>query len=193
MKTSAKGKDERGVGYVKHNAIAGRTWASWATLEAHLGEWLRTVADVRVHGTTGESPLARFQQGEAAALRPLNGRPPFHWMRELTRRVQSDGCVEIDTNHYSVPWRWIGETVTVQVQDDQIRIHHAGVEIARHLAIAGRRQRVLEPAHLAGMVGAPGRERPPPPHVSPGAPPLRPTPALLRPLADYEAAAGGGW
>lgn len=142
-----KGKDERGVGYVKHNAIAGRTFASWAALEAHLSQWLRTVADVRIHGTTGESPLARFQPTEVAALRPLNGRPPFHWTRELTRRVHSDGCVEIDTNHYSVPWRWIGETVTVEVQDDQIRIRHAGVEIARHLAVAGRRQRVLEPAH----------------------------------------------
>ena len=31
-----KGKDERGVGYVKHNAIAGRSFASWAALEAHL-------------------------------------------------------------------------------------------------------------------------------------------------------------
>ena len=31
-----KGKDERGVGYVKRNAIAGRAFASWAALEAHL-------------------------------------------------------------------------------------------------------------------------------------------------------------
>lgn len=31
-----KGKDEHGVGYVKRNAIAGRTFASWAALEAHL-------------------------------------------------------------------------------------------------------------------------------------------------------------
>ena len=30
-----KGKDERGVGYVKHNAIAGRSFASW-------GRWKRT-------------------------------------------------------------------------------------------------------------------------------------------------------
>ena len=31
-----KGKDERGVGYVKRNAIAGHVFASWAALEAHL-------------------------------------------------------------------------------------------------------------------------------------------------------------
>ncbi len=102
-----KGKDERGVGYVKHNAIAGRSFASWGALEAHLAWWMREVADVRVHGTTGEAPITRFEREEAAALRPLNGRPPFRQLRELSRRVQNDACVDVDTNHYSVPWRLI--------------------------------------------------------------------------------------
>ena len=31
-----KGKDERGVGYVKRNAIAGHRFESWAALEAHI-------------------------------------------------------------------------------------------------------------------------------------------------------------
>ena len=70
-----KGKDERGVGYVKHNAIAGRSFASWGALEAHLAWWMRDVADVRVHGTTGEVPMVRFEREERQALRPLNGRP----------------------------------------------------------------------------------------------------------------------
>jgi transposase len=55
-----KGKDERGVGYVKRNAIAGRRFESVAALEAHLARWTREVADVRVHGTTNEPPMARF-------------------------------------------------------------------------------------------------------------------------------------
>ena len=181
-----KGKDERGVGYVKRNAIAGRTFASWAALEAHLSHWLRTVADVREHGTTGEPPLERFQRAEAAALRPLRGRPPFHWTRELTRQVHADGCVEVDTHHYSVPWRLIGETVTVQVIDDHLRLVRGGIEVARHAVSAGRRQWVIDPAHLAGVVGAPAG-------VSPVEATAPPAPALLRPLAEYEAVAGGGW
>lgn len=48
-----KGKDESGVGYVKHNAIAGRRFASWGAFVAHLDQWNREIADVRVHGTTG--------------------------------------------------------------------------------------------------------------------------------------------
>jgi transposase len=180
-----KGQDERGVGYVKRNAIAGRTFASWAALEAHLSQWLRTVADEREHGTTGEPPLERFQRAEAAALRPLNGRPPFHWTRELTRQVHADGGVEVDTHHYSVPWRLIGETVTVRIVDDRLRVTRAGREVAQHPVSTGRRQRVLDPAHLAGVVGAPGGASP--------AATAPPPPALLRPLAEYAAVAGGGW
>src|SRR3546814_905034 len=67
-----KGKDERGVGYVKRNAIAGRRFESWAAFEAHLARWSREIADRRIHGTTGEAPLVRFAR-EAAALRPLGG------------------------------------------------------------------------------------------------------------------------
>ncbi|GAA0634816.1 hypothetical protein GCM10009016_26760 [Halomonas beimenensis] len=48
-----KGKDERGVGYVKRNAIAGRTFASWAALEAHLAWWMREIADQRCMAPPG--------------------------------------------------------------------------------------------------------------------------------------------
>ena len=42
-----KAKDERGVGYVKRNAIAGRRFAIWSAMEAHLEAWTREIADVR--------------------------------------------------------------------------------------------------------------------------------------------------
>jgi hypothetical protein len=47
-----KGKTESGVGYVKKNAIAGRSFARWEAFEAHLAQWERDVANVREHGTT---------------------------------------------------------------------------------------------------------------------------------------------
>ena len=181
-----KGKDERGVGYVKRNAIAGHGFESWEALEGHLLWWMREVADVRVHVTTGEPPLVRFARDEAAALRPLAERPPFRQIRELVRKVQADCAVEVDTNAYSVPWRLIGESVQVSVRAGRVRIHHAGRLVAEHAEAAGRRQGIVEPGHLAGIVGFPptvgAPEEPPPP-----------PPDLLRALSEYEAVAGGGW
>ena len=52
--------------------------------------------------------------------------------RELSRRVQPDSSVEIDTNHYSVPWRLIGARVTVRASAGEVIVSHAGAEIARH-------------------------------------------------------------
>lgn len=189
-----KGKDERGVGYVKRNAIAGHRFDSLDGWSAHLDRWMREVADVRVHGTTFEAPAVRFDRDERAALRPLEGRSPFLQVRELGRKVHSDACIELDTNRYSVPWRLIGESVTVVVADQQVRVLYAGQEVASHAQHAGRRNTVIERAHLAGIVGANligVRWRP-----KPDQPEALPTPApgeLLRPLVEYETALGGGW
>lgn len=150
-----RGKDERGVGYVKRNAIAGHVFASWAALEAHLAWWMREIADLRAHGTTGEQPIERFRRTEARALRPLDGRAPFRQVRDLTRRVQSDCCIELDTNAYSVPWHLLGELVRVVVCGGRISIQHEGKEVAVHPESAGRRQRLIEPAHFAGISKVP--------------------------------------
>ena len=133
-------------------------------------------------------PLRRFEREEAEALAPLNGRPPFGQMRELVRRVQADCAIAVDVNSYSVPWRLIGESVQVMVCGGQVRVSHAGQEVAVHAETAGRRQRIVDPAHFHGVAGVarpvggalPASTAPPPA-------------ALLRPLAEYERAAGGGW
>ncbi len=179
-----KGKDERGVGYVKRNAIAGRRFPSWGAFVAHLERWTREIADQRVHGTTGEAPIARFA-AEAGALRPLGGRAPFGQLRDLVRKVKPDCAIDLDTNSYSVPWRLVGETVSVLVLGGRVIVRHAGEVVADHPVCEGRRQRITDRAHLDGVVGAgPIREAPPA---------LPPPPALLRPLAEYEAVAGGRW
>ena len=178
FRARTKGKTENGVGYVKKNALAGHTFASWAALEAHLARWQREVSDVRIHGTTGEAPLARFGS-ERPHLRPVAGRASFLQVRELSRKVNAEGCVELDTNAYSVPWRLIGEPVTLVASAGTVSVRHAGREVARHTELSGQRGRQIDRAHLMG------------------GPPPAPTPAgadaLLRPLAEYEALVGGAW
>jgi transposase len=186
-----KGKDERGVAYVKRNAIAGRRFESFAALEAHLAQWTREVADVRIHGTTADAPMARFLRDEKAALRPLPLCGPYQPARELSRKVSPDCVVEVDTNAYSVPWRLIGERVTVLATAETIRVLHAGAEVARHARSVARHARIVERAHFDGVAGADGAvvRR----IVVEAEPPTMAGAALLRPLAEYEALVGGGW
>jgi hypothetical protein len=131
---------------------------------------------------------------EAAALQPLNGRPPYHRLRELCRRVHAEGTVEIDTNRYSVPWRLIGTMVTVEVSDGMVRVLQAGAEVARHDRADGRHRRVIDARHLDGIVGRAAGGAPVPPDPVPHDPtPAARPPELLRPLAEYEELIGGGW
>ena len=184
-----KGKDERSVGYVKRNALAGREFDSWGHLEAHLSRWMREVADLRIHGSTGERPIDRFEREEAAALRPLGGRAPFVQHREVYRKVHTDLCVELDTNRYSVPWRLIGEQVTVQSWEGRVRILHAGQEVASHAQPEGRYQRVEDRSHFAGLASLTAAR------LSTEAGVVKPAASceLLRPLKEYEVLTGGRW
>jgi transposase len=194
-----KGKTENGVGYVKKNALAGRRFAAWDAFEAHLAQWEREVANERSHGTTEEAPMLRFQRDEAHRLKPLGGRPAFGALRELTRVVTSECAVEVDTNSYSVPWRLIGERVAVTVSAGMVRIRHGSRQVAEHKEVQGRRQRIIDPAHLAGVAGAgiagSGQSKKEAANGNPAPPAAAspPQPSLLRTLTEYEAAIGGGF
>lgn len=87
-----------------------------------------------------------------------------------------------------MPWRLIGETVRVVVAGGRVSIQHGGQEVAAHPETAGRRQRLIEPAHFAGISPRPAV---PPAVVASEAPP--PAAELLRPLQEYEQLVGGGW
>jgi hypothetical protein len=104
--------------------VAGRTFESFAALEAHLVQWTREIADLRVHGTTGEAPGLRFARDEAGHLKALphsgsflaaRSWRPVHGGARVEPTRGPDCAVEMDTNACSVPWRLIGERVRVLV------------------------------------------------------------------------------
>lgn len=67
-RAQTKGKVERSVRYVQQNFWVGTHFADLADLNRQVGEWLATVANVRIHGTTGVTPVSRFVH---EALQPL--------------------------------------------------------------------------------------------------------------------------
>jgi transposase len=70
-RAQTKGKVERPVRYVRGNFVYGRTFLHDGDLDEQREQWLERVANVRVHGTTGEPPQVRFERDERSQLRPL--------------------------------------------------------------------------------------------------------------------------
>jgi len=129
------------VGYVKRSGIAGHCFDVWGQMEGHLEWWNREIADLRIHGTTGERPLERFERAEASALMALNGRPSYLAEQEFSRRVAKDCCVQVEGNWYSVPAALVRQNVTVQIRDQQVLIRQGGRIVGRPGAAAVDRGR----------------------------------------------------
>jgi transposase len=103
-----KGKIERGIDYVKQNALKGRSFSSLADQNHHLLNWETQVADRRIHGTTKRQVKEVFERMEKPELLLL---PParFDLFAEALRSVHRDGHVEIKGAYYSAPPEFLGQ------------------------------------------------------------------------------------
>jgi transposase len=153
-----KGKVESGVKYLKRNFLRGRTFIDIVDLQTQLDLWNAEIADQRIHGTTHEQPLARFE-AERTALIATHGQPSFALAARRSRIVPSDYLVNFQTNRYSVPFTLIGQTVELERQGGQILIFHRDRQIAQHPLAAGQHQLVLSPEHGPGAAARNSRRR----------------------------------
>ena len=144
-----KGKIENGVKYVKHNALAGRAFGSFAELEAHLSSWMARV-DGRVHGTTNEVPNVRFE-AERRALRPLPSSSIRVRQRRLGRRVSNDAFVDVDTVRYSVPHTLVRSRVEVDVGEERVRVYDGTTLVAEYARSKEPHARVIDQVHHAAL------------------------------------------
>lgn len=127
-----KGKDERMVGYVKHNFfVRYSAFESWAHLNQLAEQWLREEADQRRQGTVKEIVSERFSK-EQPYLKSL----PTHRYDTAyleIRAVAWDSYIEVCGNRYSVPTTVAGQRVTIRIGlDESLRIYHAEQLIATH-------------------------------------------------------------
>ena len=146
-----KGKTERGIGYLKANALRGRTFTSLTAENEFLRHWEQTVADVRIHGTTRKQVAALFAE-EQTALLPL---PPdlFPCFQEGKRTVHRDSYVEVDKAYYTVPPEYISERVWVRWDGREVRIFNQRWE---QIVLHAR----LQPGQFNRALGLGGGHRP---------------------------------
>ena len=117
------GKQERSGGYVKDNALKGRRFDSLEAQNAFLRHWNRTIARLRIHGTTRRQVWRHFVEVEQGALQPC-ATEAFPLFRNGTRTVHVDGHVEVAGAFYPVPLALLGQRVRVQWDEHLVRVFH---------------------------------------------------------------------
>jgi len=145
-KPQEKGKVESGIKYIQNNFFAGRNFADNQAMELQLKDWLDNYANCRVHGTTKEKPIDLFTFKEASALKTLPEEELILGSVHL-RKVHSDCHITADNNYYSVPYKYVGETVEVELTEGLVKICTDNEQIALHSRIKGKGQFSTVPAH----------------------------------------------
>jgi len=118
------GKQERSGGYVKSNALRGRRFDSLDEHNAFLRHWNRTIARLRIHGTTRRQVWTHFLEVERPALQPLAA-DPFPYFKSGERTVHPDGHIEVDGAFYPVPLQLLGQPVRADWDAHLVRVFHA--------------------------------------------------------------------
>ena len=126
-----KGKVERGVGYVKENCFKAREFISVEDAKGFLSDWLKTIANVRKHGTTRKPPASVFEDVEKEALLPL---PCADFIFSNSQEVSGnfDCHISYGGNYYSIPHAYIGLTLKAIEINNILKIYYKDKEVALH-------------------------------------------------------------
>jgi transposase len=145
-----KGRVENAVGYVKKNFLAGLHLSDFAHFNPAARQWLDTVANIRIHGTTKRPPVELFA-AERPCLRPLPSRP-YDLGVILPARASSQFRIRVDTNSYSVPAEYAGAALTLKLYPDYLCIYHQDKLIARHVRCYDRHRDIEDPDHPRALL-----------------------------------------
>jgi transposase len=139
-----KGKIESAIKYLRQNFWPLRSFSDLVDVQLQVQKWLKDVANVRIHQSTGQRPIDRF---EKVQLNPL---PPLlpDCRQVLTLKVHKDFAVRFDTNAYSVPPWTIGRKLTVKADAATVSIYHKHKKVACHRRCWQRKQRIESAAHV---------------------------------------------
>jgi len=139
-----------GVKYVKR-FLRGKEYRSLEDLNSQLLDWIITVADQRVHGTTHREPAEMILE-EKDLLLPTKGCPAYVIEERSTRYVPKDCLVAFQTNRYSVPYRLAGKRVEVLTDGEMIKIYRAGKLVSCHPRIEGAYRSSVDKSHYWGLI-----------------------------------------
>jgi len=146
---AAKGKIEKGgIHYVRYNFWPCRTFTDLDDVNRQAGLWRDQVANARIHATTRQIPLKRFQTD---ALRPLPDTLPD--VRDnATAKVHTDCRFRFDGNAYSAPPWSVGWKITIKADNHLVEASHKDKIMTRHKRSWERHALIENPQHIKDLL-----------------------------------------
>ncbi len=149
-KGNEKGGVERGIGFIRSRFRPGRRFANLADLNRQASVWRDTFANAREHEVTGKVPALVFAHEEKEHLSPLRTHP-FDVRDQSADTVNKSFRIRFDRNSYSVPWRLVGQHVTVRADDTRVDVFLGPKRVATHARSWDIREDIEDPSHRRGL------------------------------------------
>lgn len=144
-----KGKVESGIKYIRSNFLSSTT-VIWPDIQAQAIQWRDMTANVRLHATTRQRPVDRFEQ-EKPLLMPS---PEKEYDASIIRPVSasSQALVRFDGNAYSVPHTKAYTALILKATLNEIIIFDNINKIASHKRSYERAVVVEDPKHYEELL-----------------------------------------
>jgi transposase len=151
-KGNEKGKVENGIKYIRSSCLAGYAITSWPDLQAYARSWRDDTANVRIHGTTRQRPIDRFE-AERSLLQAL---PPKDYDVSIIRSLKANNqaFVLFDVNAYSVPWELSSKPFTLKATAHEINIFDRDRLVASHTRSYEKHLYFEKPEHRRGLLAS---------------------------------------
>lgn len=134
-----KGKIENAIGYLKKNFksdLQRRDFRDIDELNLKLQNWLKNIANARVHRTTNKVPNILWEDDERQKLKFPSSQDEYKFTPLESRHATKDSLVLYNHNYYSIPQIYARRKVLVREENrnglNYLLIYYAGRTICEH-------------------------------------------------------------
>jgi transposase len=157
-----KGKDERIFDFAEKDLLRGSTFQSFEDLNARTDEWVNTIANRRIHGTTRLVPAEAFLAERDFLVRLPEARFAVH--EDSVRQVGPDATISVAGTLYTIPHNLANLSVGVRLYAEHFEVLDRQGRIAfsrRYVPVEDKGKLQIDPTHYLGLPHGPrGNEGP---------------------------------
>jgi transposase len=150
-KAHEKGKVERMIDYIKGNFMKRGPYENFDHIKLETKNWLRLIANKRLHTVTRKVPETSFLQEEQQHLLKLPA-IGYDCYSPIVVTVTKQCLVIFQTNKYSVPAEYAYQTVIVKATTTELNIYSHNNQIATHRRCYDKFQLITNPDHYKKLL-----------------------------------------